>query len=70
MAGRDRGQGDVAVGDGDRAGMDRRLRGGCPRRWPGPGWWSFHIAAASWERAELWVHTNTTPLRRERARRG
>ena len=31
-----------------------------PAEVAGTGLWSFHIAAASCERAELWVHTNTT----------
>ena len=60
-----RGRG-VAAGDGDRAGMHACVRGGCPRRWPGPGCASFHIAAASCERAELCGAHEHHPLRRGR----
>ena len=49
----------VAPGDRDRPRVDPRRRVGAGRG-GGDRAAGAHSAAASWERAELWVQTNTT----------
>ncbi|GAA2436883.1 hypothetical protein GCM10010191_59660 [Actinomadura vinacea] len=55
----------MALGEVERARGCTRGLGSVPAEAAGTGarWrpcW-FHKAAASWDRAELWVHTSTTP---------